>query len=68
MAMNAIQNKIQIELTPGQQAQIKRVLGREASVLDLTPAALEERVAPAQRTVTDRLPTCIPFITCIDWP
>jgi hypothetical protein len=63
MANNAMQNKIQIELTPGQQAQIRRVLGKAASVLCLTPEALGERVASVQGTVDGREPHCPPFYT-----
>src|SRR5437762_3599243 len=41
--------KIKIELTAEQQAQIEKVTGKKVSSLDLDPAAfqtLEERVAP----------------------
>lgn len=37
---------IQIELTPGQQAQVKRLTGREVPRVKLSLQALEERIAP----------------------
>jgi hypothetical protein len=38
---------LKIELTPQQREQVKRVLGKDVTELELTPEALEERVAPA---------------------
>jgi hypothetical protein len=46
MAEKGNQNTVKIVLTPDQREQIRRVLGKEVSELELTPEALEERVAP----------------------
>src|SRR5438093_8056670 len=46
MAKNASSHGIRIELTPEQRAQIQRALGKDVAELELTPEALEERVAP----------------------
>jgi hypothetical protein len=37
---------LRIELTPEQQEQVRQAIGKEVTVLELTPEELEERVAP----------------------
>jgi hypothetical protein len=46
MAKKASPHGIRIELTPEQREQIQRALGKDVAELELTPEALEERVAP----------------------
>jgi hypothetical protein len=47
MAEKTKKSAIKIELTPEQREQIKQATGLDVSSLELTPEALEERVAPA---------------------
>jgi hypothetical protein len=46
MANKTNKATIKIELTLEQREQIRRALGREVAELELTPEALEERIAP----------------------
>jgi hypothetical protein len=46
MAKKANKATIKIELTPEQREQIRRALGADVAELELTPEALEERIAP----------------------
>jgi hypothetical protein len=39
-------NIVRLPLSPDQQAQIKRAIGRTAEILELTVEELEERIAP----------------------
>ena len=50
MAEKANKPTVKIQLTPEQQEQIKRVMGKEISEVELAPAELEERVAPSLST------------------
>ncbi len=44
------QNRIRIELTEEQKAQIKAATGKDARTLELGAEELEERVAPVKKT------------------
>jgi hypothetical protein len=39
--------KVRIDLTPEQKAQVKRETGKECAALEMTVTELEERIAPA---------------------
>jgi hypothetical protein len=39
-------NVVRLSLSPGQQAQIKRAIGRSSEALELTVEELEERITP----------------------
>jgi hypothetical protein len=51
MEKTASKGTVKIELTPEQREQIKRATGKEVSEVELTPQALEERIAPTRYTV-----------------
>jgi hypothetical protein len=46
MAKRSGKPAIKIELTPEQQEQVKKATGKDVSVVQLRPEALEERIAP----------------------
>jgi hypothetical protein len=39
---------VRIKLTPEQQAELKKVTGKDAEALELTAEELEERIAPSR--------------------
>jgi hypothetical protein len=43
-------DKIRIELTDEQKAQIREATGKEASAIELTEEELEDRVSPSLRS------------------
>ena len=45
-------NSIRIELTTEQQQQVKEFSGRDISALELEAQELEQRIAPAEFTIT----------------
>jgi len=51
----AKQNRVEIELTEAQKAQIKAATGREAERLELDVEELEERIAPSMSRVAPNL-------------
>jgi hypothetical protein len=46
MAEKSAKAPIKIDLTPEQTEQIRKATGKEVTAVELTPEALEERVAP----------------------
>jgi hypothetical protein len=51
----AKQNRVEIELTEAQKAQIKAATGREAERLELDVEELEERIAPSRSYIGNKL-------------
>ena len=47
-------DKIRIELTEEQKAQILEATGKEASAVELTAEELEDRVSPRRASVSQR--------------
>jgi hypothetical protein len=45
--MSEQQNRIRIELTPEQRAQIKEAAGQDLVALEFSPDELEQRIAPS---------------------
>ena len=43
---SAPRETVRIELTPEQQARVRKAIGRTSEVLELTIMELEERIAP----------------------
>ncbi|HEX9727325.1 MAG TPA: hypothetical protein VGA37_02325 [Gemmatimonadales bacterium] len=46
--MSDSQKPVRIELTPEQQAELKRITGKDASALELSAEELEDRIAPSR--------------------
>ncbi|HET6778896.1 MAG TPA: hypothetical protein VFH26_08395 [Gemmatimonadales bacterium] len=49
--MSSPKEQFRIQLTPEQKSQVKNATGKEAEAVELSVEELEERIAPAIKTV-----------------
>jgi uncharacterized small protein (DUF1192 family) len=49
--MSSPKEPFRIQLTPEQKSQVKNATGKEAEAVELSVEELEERIAPATRTL-----------------
>ncbi|MGZ8392622.1 MAG: hypothetical protein ACXWWK_07285 [Gemmatimonadales bacterium] len=49
--MSNPKEQFRIQLTPEQKSQVKNATGKEAEAVELSVEELEERIAPATRTL-----------------
>ena len=56
---------IRIELTPEQQEQVRQVLGRDVTALEMTPEELEERAAPT--ACSNHPSSTVARASCFSW-
>jgi uncharacterized small protein (DUF1192 family) len=49
--MSSPKEQFRIQLTPEQKSQVKNATGKEAEAVELSVEELEERIAPATKTL-----------------